>query len=293
MSSLRSLIALDGCVPRNCVADVLDREGSSVESLMLRLLPLASRHSDAPISRLKVGAVALGSQDGGEAGAIYLGSNCEFPGTALATTIHAEQSAVNNAWLHGESGIRAIAVSAAPCGHCRQFLSEISTAGRLEILVAQNGSRFDDSYAKYSLQELLPAGFGPNKLGITNRLLKPAEQLVAVDSDDPLVLLAAEAARRSYAPYTGNLAGVALQLADGSTVCGRIAENAAFNPTLSPMASALAVLSLRADVATCDVTAAALVEVPTATSQRQQAEQLLRCATGQDLALQYFAGHPG
>ena len=38
--------------------------------------------------------------------------------------------------MHDEPGIEAIAVSAPPCGHCRQFLYEFSDGRDIQILLA-------------------------------------------------------------------------------------------------------------------------------------------------------------
>ena len=43
----------------------------------------------------------------------------------------AEQFLLANAVHHGERGLRRLAVSAAPCGHCRQFYSELACAVRV------------------------------------------------------------------------------------------------------------------------------------------------------------------
>lgn len=42
--------------------------------------------------------------------------------------IHAEQCLLLNCLLHGEQSIRILAVSEAPCGHCRQFYAELSNS---------------------------------------------------------------------------------------------------------------------------------------------------------------------
>lgn len=52
-------------------------------------------------------------------------------------------------------------------------------------------------------------------------------------------LKALAAARHSYAPYTKNFSGCALQLLDGSLFTGSYAENAAHNPGLSPLHAAI------------------------------------------------------
>jgi len=56
---------------------------------------------------------------------------------------------------------------------------------------------------------------------------------------DDLTRQAFEAANASYAPYSHNGSGLALRLKDGSTYAGRYSENAAFNPSLSPLQGAL------------------------------------------------------
>ena len=68
-------------------------------------------------------AVALGAS-----GRIFFGVNLEFARLPLYNSVHAEQFLVVNALHHGETEIRKLAVSEAPCGHCRQFYSELSCA---------------------------------------------------------------------------------------------------------------------------------------------------------------------
>jgi hypothetical protein len=42
--------------------------------------------------------------------------------------VHAEQFLMANLVLHGEQSLQTLAISAAPCGHCRQFYSELACA---------------------------------------------------------------------------------------------------------------------------------------------------------------------
>jgi hypothetical protein len=42
--------------------------------------------------------------------------------------VHAEQFLMANLVLHNESALHTLAISAAPCGHCRQFYSELACA---------------------------------------------------------------------------------------------------------------------------------------------------------------------
>ena len=109
------------------ISDSLEQ---SVEQLMLDLLPLASLYSRSPVSKFKVGAVSQG-----ESGNLYLGANMEFLAQPISLTIHAEQSSINNAWLHSETGLSSLAVNYSPCGYCRQYLNELSTASNLKILL--------------------------------------------------------------------------------------------------------------------------------------------------------------
>src|SRR5215213_3013336 len=96
--------------------------------LMTTLRPKAAEFARPPVSNFKVGAISRGLS-----GNLYLGANVEFSGEALSFTVHAEQSSVGSAFMNGETGIDLIAVTAAPCGYCRQFLNELATAERLTI----------------------------------------------------------------------------------------------------------------------------------------------------------------
>ena len=73
-------------------------------------------------------------------GRLYAGVNLEFPGLPLQHSVHAEQFLIANAAWHGERGLRRIAVNAAPCGHCRQFIAELVTAVMTLPIIA--GSSF-------------------------------------------------------------------------------------------------------------------------------------------------------
>jgi cytidine deaminase len=67
---------------------------------------------------------------------------------------------------------------------------------------------------------------------------------LAVDDDDALARAALVAADMSYAPYSKSYAGVALRTRDRAVAAGAYAENAAFNPSLSPLEAALSQLNL-------------------------------------------------
>jgi len=213
-------------------AEFLAQElGVSVDQLTLHLVPFAALYAEPVISNFKVGAVALGLS-----GNLYFGANIEFKSEALSFTVHAEQAAVMNAWMQGETGLAALAVSAAPCGYCRQFLCELSTAATLRILLPNTKPA--------SLARLLPDAFGPRNLGADGGLMQDVNHQLIANSPDLLVLAALEAANMSYAPYSRGYSGVALATAEGGIYSGAYAENAAFNPSMSPMEAAVSQLNL-------------------------------------------------
>lgn len=249
---------------------------ASIEELMIKLLPIAAAFAVVPVSSYPVGAVAQGMPAPGSPWAsLYLGANFEFAGEALSFSVHGEQSAMSHAWEHGEPGLQALAISAAPCGYCRQFLWETSTRERFEILLQTK-----TGHSTALLSTFLPHAFGPEDLDIDGGLMGPkfmghGLQVSGGDSD-PLVLAALGAANDAYAPYTRNFAGCAVQTEDGSTYPGRYAENAAYNPSMSPLEAALSFMNMsRQPGASRTITRAVLVEAPTKASQKAATEAVL------------------
>ena len=239
--------------------------GLTLPQLTLALLPVAAAFSYAAISQFHVGAIVWGGS-----GNFYLGANMEFARQSLNQTIHAEQCAINHAWLHDETELLGITINASPCGHCRQFMNETSSAQTLRIYLPSS---------EHSLPQLLPAAFGPRDLGVLDGLLQPQRHEMPHQLTDRLLQAAAEAATQSYAPYSQSYAGVALQTQDGSLFCGRYAENAAFNPSLPPLQSALIMLRM-AGYAPEDIQAAALVESQQGQISHLAASQALLAAYG-------------
>ncbi len=213
---------------------LIARGGETIEETMVGLLGRAAGYAQAAISGFKVGAVVRGLSGG-----LYLGGNFEFLGKSLAFDIHAEQAAVVNAWLAGEVAIDTLAVTSPPCGYCRQFLNELDSAERIRVIVPGRPER--------TLAELFPDSFGPRDLGLSGGLMLPQEHPLELEepSTDPVVRAALQAAEMSYAPYTRAFAGAALLAADGGICRGPYAENAAFNPSLSPLETALVRLLTR------------------------------------------------
>jgi len=223
---------------------------------MLQMLAEAKRHAYPPISDFHVGAVGLGAS-----GALYIGANVEVPGNPLNQTVHAEQSVVVHAFSKQEKRLVALAVTHAPCGHCRQFLNEMTDAAQLRILIEGQPVR--------TLADLLPASFGPSDLGSGSGLLdSPPAKLRLLSDEDELSLAALQAASRAYAPYSKSPSGCAIVMKSGKVYTGSYLENAAFNPSLSPLQAAIvnAVLAGE-DIAT--IQRVVLVELRNATISQQ------------------------
>jgi cytidine deaminase len=250
----------------------------SMEVLMIRLLPLATLFSVVPVSEFPVGAVVLGGPGASDGElSLYLGANMEFEHQALHMSLHAEQSAVMNAWHNGAGYFKAIATSELPCGHCRQFLTELSGWSGLVVLTSTGEAH---GYRQNRLPQILPAAFSPMDLDNENGLPGPTKAhqklRLAGNSGDPVVQAALSAAEASYAPYTGNLAGCTVETADGDEVSGRYMESVAYNPSVSPLISAVSQLnlvSLADDPAT--VSRVVLVEKITRICQKGAVEMLM------------------
>lgn len=274
-SELRDTLSNGAVVPPDVSAAWLDAFEIEIGMLMMKLLPVAAAYARVPISNFHVGAVALGMPPG----SLYLGSNMEFPGQALSFTVHGEQSATNNAWLHGEPGLQALAVNAAPCGYCRQFLYELTTATtdfNILLKAAQNPN--DYSYTMEPLTYYLPDAFGPSDLGIKGGLMQPdAHGLTSGGGSTAQAALGA--ANACYSPYTKDYSGVALAGPAGEIYAGRYAENAAYNPAMSPMESAMAFMNMSLPAQTAlDISVATLVEAPADISQRTATVDVLASA---------------
>jgi cytidine deaminase len=113
----------------------------------------------APYSAYSVGAAILA-----DSGKVYRGVNVE--NAAYPTSMCAERTAVFNAVSEGDRSFAAIAVATenggAPCGACRQVLSEFG----LETLVLMvDGS--GEIIREMTVGELLPEAFKPSDLKLS------------------------------------------------------------------------------------------------------------------------------
>ncbi|KAJ7513610.1 hypothetical protein O6H91_23G006500 [Diphasiastrum complanatum] len=170
-----------GNTPFVIEAEEADRQrrasGLTIQSFLASLVEPTRALARPPISAFRVGAVGLGPS-----GCIYRGVNLEFPGLPLHHSVHAEQFLVANAAQRGEKSLTYLAVSAAPCGHCRQFLQELRGSGEVQVLIV-------DSHAEtQALSQFLPHRFGPHDLLEDEfpLMLEPRENGLCFKSHNPL-----------------------------------------------------------------------------------------------------------
>ena len=113
-----------------------------------------------PYSRFPVGA-ALECEDG----TVFTGCNIE--NAAYGPTNCAERTAVFKAVSEGYLRFKRIAIAAntekfcAPCGVCRQVLSEFDPQLKMEVILVNR----DGKTKELTLADLLPYSFGSDNLG--------------------------------------------------------------------------------------------------------------------------------
>lgn len=273
------------------------QSGQTVLQLLPSLVEPAKSLARPPISRFNVGAVGYGSS-----GRIFFGVNVEFPGLPLHHSIHAEQFLATNLSLHSEPRLDFLAVSSAPCGHCRQFLQELRAAPAINILITDHhqndavqvsGSEIRSGFEP--LLSLLPRRFGPDDLLSRDvpLLLEPHDNGLkfpfpigidtrrngengAVEEDELLKRAALEAANRSHAPYSKCPSGVAILDSDGRVYSGSYTESAAYNPSLGPVQAALVAYIATGGCGGYEkIAAAVLVEKEGAVIKQEETARLL------------------
>ena len=139
-----------------------DQDRLPVEELIGKALA-ARKNAYTPYSHFQVGAALLT-----ERGQIYTGCNIE--NAAYTPTNCAERTAFFKAVSEGVREFRAICIVGgkdgklteytAPCGVCRQVMMEFCDPKTFQIILAVDKER----YEIYTLEELMPLGFGPLNL---------------------------------------------------------------------------------------------------------------------------------
>ena len=272
--------------------DLIKNLGINLEELLVRLLPLATLYAVAPVSQFRVGAVAMAGEKAARDHAgqfdLFLGANMEFVHQPLNQTIHAEQSATLHAWHRGAQYLHMVATSKAPCGYCRQFLYEFEKNAEM-ILITPDRKKL--TYRKTLLSDLLPEAFGPLDLGNRSGLMSPTppDRKLRLKSaiKDRTIDKALSAAEKSYAPYTQNFAGCALETQTGEIYSGRYVESAAYNPSLTALHSAILCLNMATLEEKRPIQRVVLVEKHTAVRQRKVVELLLE-SWAPEIELEYF-----
>lgn len=121
------------------------------------------QYSYVPYSHFHVGAALLAKN-----GLYYIGCNIE--NAAYTPTNCAERTAFFKAISEGVQEFDAICIVggkdgvlteyAAPCGVCRQVMMEFCDPKTFKVILAVSKEQYD----VYTLEELLPQGFGPANL---------------------------------------------------------------------------------------------------------------------------------
>lgn len=126
----------------------------------------AQKRAYAPYSHFMVGAALLTADD-------EIIRGCNIENSSYTPTNCAERTAFFKAVSEGITQFKAIAIVGnkegeeldienftAPCGVCRQVMAEFCNPKTFRVILANRR----DNYVEYSLEELLPLGFGPKDL---------------------------------------------------------------------------------------------------------------------------------
>lgn len=275
-------------VPAAEAAALMDRLGCSRKDLLKSMLKPSSTLARPPISRFHVGAVGITP-----AGDIYVGVNLEFLRMPLNNSVHAEQFLIANLRHHSEPVVDMIAVNAPPCGHCRQFLSELQCSDTVQFVFG------DHPQDTFSLSQLLPMRFKPQDLlgddppplllgPQHHRLsLTPAAQGNLRSRGDDAIFqqaaaVAVQEARESYAPYSNCPAGVALVTEDGAVHGGAYLESAAYNPSMQALQTAITHAVIHGMACYTHVAEVLVAEIPGQAVQHAAQVQFLISAIAPD-----------
>ncbi|CAH8274922.1 unnamed protein product [Arabidopsis lyrata] len=226
--------------------------GAFIPRNLRPLIDRAIPHARAQISGSPVVAIGLASS-----GQTYFGVNVELPGLPPNYSIHAEQFLVANFALHFELKLIGLAISPngyyfkAPCGHCCQFLREISNMSDTKVLITGPTGQGETHGTRMLLSTFLIL-LGTISPGNVPRLLEPSDNSIGfIDSSlqmdicsnsehcNHLSCRALRAATKSYARFSKCPSGVALIDRRGTVYSGWFMESVAHNPSLGPVQAAL------------------------------------------------------
>ncbi len=132
--------------------------------LLLKNALEARKNAYVPYSNMAVGAALLAKN-----GKIYKGCNIES--ASFTPSNCAERTAFFKAVSEGTHDFDAIAIVGGkkdeeingffpPCGVCRQVMMEFCNPNEFKVILGKT----KDSYEIFTLEELMPMGFGPNNM---------------------------------------------------------------------------------------------------------------------------------
>jgi cytidine deaminase len=123
------------------------------------------KYSYTPYSGFKVGAALLTSD-------LKIYNGCNIENASFTPTNCAERTAFFKAVSEGKKDFKAIAIVGgkdglitdycSPCGVCRQVMMEFCDPKTFIVILAKS----EDDYWIYTLEELIPLGFGPKNLAL-------------------------------------------------------------------------------------------------------------------------------
>jgi len=248
-------------------ARVLSAERRDLLAIALK----ATDNAHSPKSKFFVGAALLTDD-----GSVFTGGNIGNAETPVS--LCAERSAVAKAVVAGKTSFKAMAIIArhegrgteeatAPCGLCRQVLSEFPLIYNKEfevIYASTNGglvyfgdirALLPEAFSPFSLrkkEQLLPylsdpkSAQSPSGSRSTIRDLQVGGQGILVlpeqleGSEGEVLRQALLAMKSAYAPYGKVWSGAALLGADGNVYSGALVENALSSASISAVRSAIA-----------------------------------------------------
>lgn len=130
---------------------------------LIREAILSLKYSYTPYSNFKVGAALLTSD-------LKIYTGCNIENASFTPTNCAERTAYFKAVSEGHREFLAIAIVGgkegvlsdycSPCGVCRQVMMEFGDPKSFLVILAKS----EEEYKIYTLEEILPLGFGPNNL---------------------------------------------------------------------------------------------------------------------------------
>eukprot|EP00878_Enallax_costatus_P025530 GHUV01027317.1.p1 GENE.GHUV01027317.1~~GHUV01027317.1.p1 ORF type:complete len:278 (+),score=68.48 GHUV01027317.1:337-1170(+) len=220
--------------------------------------------------------------------------------------VHAEQFLVANLALHGEQKLNTLAISAAPCGHCRQFYSELACADGIRFVFGWHGHTHPEVF---HFPELLPARFEPEDLlgdGDKALLLQPQHHSLKWSSEAQAVLqqragdavfqqaaaAAFTAAQQSYSPYTLCPSAVAvINMQDQISAHGYM-ENAAHNPGIPPLQAAVVAAIIQGQLETYQqIRELVLVEVEGGLVKQERIVKAVAASICEDITVTVLTVH--